>query len=902
MKMTVGIQRVPPWAKVLAIVACVALAASFASCGGGGGTSTSLPSAGSSVQGTVTLAGVGLAGVTVSATPGGKSAVTGADGRYMISGLDARAYVLTPMKPGYAFTPPTRLADLASGGGMGQDFVAVPAPPRVSGRILNAQGGGFPGATVTLTPGGQTAVTLANGSYDIKDVTNGDYTVTPSLAGWTFTPASRNVTVSGLDVVVDDFIATAAGGGHSVSGSVLESGSPLAGVKVALSPGGLSATTSAAGAYTIPGVADGTYTAVPSLDAYTFAPAFLSVSVLGADVAGVNFDAIPPGGGHAVSGTVTESGVGSAGVILTLTPGGAAAITGADGKFSITGVADGSYTLTPSKSGLAFTPTSRAVSVSGADVTGQDFTAAPAQYAVSGTVTLSGSGLAGVALTLTPGGLTATTASDGTYTITGVDSGAYTLKPSLTGYSFAPALRSVDVNNADVTGQDFAATLSTFTVFGTITNKADGSGLAGALITVTPGGWSAASVTDGLYGVPGVPDGTYTLTPTKAGYSFAPPTRSVTVADADVPAMDFVGTPDGVANTPWPKFHRDAGNSGLSSYVGAQTNGVKWTNNTGRAVWTSPAIATAGDPAVPAVFVGNEAGDLYALKTTDGTKVWQFASGHMMWSSPAVSPDAVVYFGSEDENVYAVNTVDGGQRWAHATGGMVEGSPAIASDGTIYIGSEDFKLYALNPADGSEKWTYAATSSVRSAPAIGADGTVYVGSLDGGVYALNPADGGLKWFQSLGGQVRSSPSIAADGTIYIGSDSGSVYALDPADGGVKWTAAIGAFVRSSPAIGADGTVYFGAANGNVYALNPVDGGVKWTAPLGTWVDSSPAIGADGTIYIGSLNGTVCALNPADGSTKWFYATAGGVLSSPAIDSDGTVYVGSWDGNVYAFSP
>lgn len=901
MKNSDGIRRVLPRVSEIALALCFALIIGLASCGhGGGGSNVMFPSSGS-VVGTITLSGAGLAGVTVTATPGGKSAVTGADGRYMLGGLDNRAYVLTPMKPGYAFTPPTRLADLATTGGYGMDFTATPMPPSVSGRVLNAQGGGFAGVTVTLAPGGATT-TLINGTYEFKNVANGNYTVTPSLAGWTFTPVSRNVTVNGLDVTVGDFVAAAAGGGHSISGTVLESGAPLTGVKLTLSPSGLSALTSATGTFSIPGVADGSFTITPSLDGYSFTPASLGVSVAGADVAGVNFDAIPPGGGHSISGTVTQGGFGVAGVVLTLMPGGAVALTGADGKFTISGLADGSFTLTPSRAGLAFTPTNRSVTVSGANVTGQDFTATPAKYSVSGTVLVSGTGLAGVTMTLTPGSLTATTAADGTYTITGVDAGTYTLKPTLTGYSFAPSLRTVNVSGADVTGQDFAATLNTFTVFGAVTNKSDGSGLAGVLLTITPGPHAASSVTDGIYGVSGVPDGSFTLTPTKPGYSFNPPTRAVTVADADVPAMDFVGTRDGLADTPWPKFHADAGNTGLSSHIGAQTNTVKWTNATGRAIWTSPAIATAGDPAIPAVFIGNEIGTLFALKTTDGTEIWHFATNHMMWASPAVGADGVVYFGSEDKSVYALNTKDGSQRWVHATGDMVESSPAIASDGTIYVGSEDFKVYALNAADGTEKWTYATLSPVRCGPAIGVDGTVYVGSLDGNVYALNPADGSLKWSKAVGGAVRTSPSIAADGTIYVGSDGGIFYALNPADGSTKWSAIIGTFVRSSPAIGADGTVYFGAASGGVFALNPLDGTVKWSISLGTWVDSSPAVGADGTVYIGSLSGTFFALNPADGSVKWFYATGGGVLSSPAIDSDGTVYVGSWDGALYAFSP
>jgi hypothetical protein len=47
--------------------------------------------------------------------------------------------------------------------------------------------------------------------------------------------------------------------------------------------------------------------------------------------------------------------------------------TAGDGTYSLTGLADGSYTVTPSLAGRVFTPTSTAVTISGANATGKDF-------------------------------------------------------------------------------------------------------------------------------------------------------------------------------------------------------------------------------------------------------------------------------------------------------------------------------------------------------------------------------------------------------------------------------------------------------------------------------------------------------------------------------------------------
>ena len=81
----------------------------------------------------------------------------------------------------------------------------------------------------------------------------------------------------------------------------------------------------------------------------------------------------------------------------------------------------------------------------------------PDTYSVSGTITnASGTGISGV--TVSNGTVSATTSSSGAYTLNGLANGTYTLTPSLNGYTFSPASRSVTVNSANVTGVNFTGT------------------------------------------------------------------------------------------------------------------------------------------------------------------------------------------------------------------------------------------------------------------------------------------------------------------------------------------------------------------------------------------------------------------------------------------------------------
>lgn len=89
------------------------------------------------------------------------------------------------------------------------DYIQVTEPPPVyviSGQITES-GAGLDGVTVDLT-GSMTdsTVTAGGGNYSFN-VPDGDYTVTPSLAGYEFTPPYRDVPVSGADVPGQDFTA-----------------------------------------------------------------------------------------------------------------------------------------------------------------------------------------------------------------------------------------------------------------------------------------------------------------------------------------------------------------------------------------------------------------------------------------------------------------------------------------------------------------------------------------------------------------------------------------------------------------------------------------------------------------------------------------------------------------------
>jgi hypothetical protein len=160
-----------------------------------------------------------------------------------------------------------------------------------------------------------------------------------------------------------------------------------------------------------------------------------------------------------ISGSITPS---SAGAGATMSLGGSAAATtvaDASGAYTFGGLANGNYAVIPGKPGYAFSPTSRNVTINGANAAGVNFTATEAAptYTISGTVSPLAGG-AGTTLTLTGAASAIVTADvSGNYVLSGLASGSYTITPANSGYAFAPASRDVAIDNASITGVNFTA-------------------------------------------------------------------------------------------------------------------------------------------------------------------------------------------------------------------------------------------------------------------------------------------------------------------------------------------------------------------------------------------------------------------------------------------------------------
>jgi len=383
---------------------------------------------------------------------------------------------------------------------MGQTFTTATATLDLLAWISDPDGSTV--STVTLYTGNPAAGTGSPASAAMTSAGDGSYTATVTVPATGSAYYYVYATLANGGELFSAPIWVSRGGTtptYSISGNAGTSGATVA-------AGSGSATSDAAGAYTISGLLSGTYTVTPSKSGCTFSPASQSVTIGTANVTGKSFTATCGGGDVALTSGVPLTGQSvakSAWKYYSITvPSGATSLvlatTGATGDVDI-------YT----KSGAKPTSSSyacRPYSSSGNETCTHSSPAAgtwwigvygyaAASFTVTGTVTTgtptySISGSAGTSgATVTAGTRSATSDTAGAYTVSGLAAGTYTVTPAKSGCTFSPASASVTITTANVTGRSFTATCGggAVTLF---TDGFEGTGWSYANVSGTTGYWT----------------------------------------------------------------------------------------------------------------------------------------------------------------------------------------------------------------------------------------------------------------------------------------------------------------------------------------------------------------------------------------------------------------------------
>lgn len=267
----------------------------------------------------------------------------------------------------------------------------------------------------------------------------------------------------------------------------------------------------------------------------------------------------------------------------------------------------------------------------------------------------------------------------------------------------------------------------------------------------------------------------------------------------------------------------------------------EWRFLAGGPINTIPVVTPAGR-----VVFGADDGFLYALDR-QGRIAWQYRTAARPVGAIALREepyqlkdnrrvrlgDSLVYCVSRDGVVHALRETDGSPIWSYATGSPAHAGPSV--EGAVVVaGNEDGKIVALNAKSGRPAWSANVSGAVLAAPA-GVDGRVYLACDTGVVASVALATGKVLWETRLCGPISSPCVPTSGGYVVVTCQAGMVYALRRSDGRPVWGRNV------------DGTVTAGASLiGSRLVLATADGKVQALTPGGKWqVDAPPTTVAAG---------------------------------------------------------
>lgn len=482
------------------------------------------------ISGVVLEGNEGVSGVKV--TIGSVEIYTDNYGRFSLSNLTSKSYVIIPSKDGYVITPSALFVNLTNN--ITNIIFSAKGTYTIYGTILRD---GMPVSGVRVMAGIYSGITDDFGNYKIESVSPKSHRITPFKENLNFDPPYYDITVT-RDVFSVNYVALKS---ISVTGYVYRI-NPINGTTNGVVTNvlmtatnhykgisgsnslNLQVVTDTNGSFIITNLNEGEVVITPINDRYKFTPAQTNI-VITNDLVAVYFLGSKL---YDVSGYVRYNGEGLSNVIVD--SGFTSVNTDTSGYFSINRVEGTNITLTPALTGYRFEPNSISI-IPNESSTNLLFTAYGSLF-INGSVIRNNAGVPGVNIIINDSLII--TGNDGSFNLQDLTPGLYSITPYLPGYIFVPQSVLTNLTSAGVT-LNFVS-YKTYNVSGRVTDGMTGI----ANVTITCGNSTTVTDNNGYYTLINIPEGTNTITATHPNYQFSPVTVLV---ESNLANVNFAATP-----------------------------------------------------------------------------------------------------------------------------------------------------------------------------------------------------------------------------------------------------------------------------------------------------------------------------------------------------------------------
>jgi outer membrane protein assembly factor BamB len=385
------------------------------------------------------------------------------------------------------------------------------------------------------------------------------------------------------------------------------------------------------------------------------------------------------------------------------------------------------------------------------------------------------------------------------------------------------------------------------------------------------------------------------------------------------------------AQAHWTQFRAHASNNAI---VGGRLS-THWIAHTDGRISASPTFADG------IVYLGTNAGTLYAIRARDGRVVWKHHVANALMSAPLLykgmvivgegnedtphpNGDAPVHVGTGESALLAFDQHTGAIRWVTGLRGSGMPTPAIVH-GVLVHHDGSGRITGMDPMTGRLLYERNLRSIASMSAALPIDDKSFVtsGVLYNAVWRVDARTGHVEWrssaFPKEASGIGDCP-MAGDGARifgdYIVPDGSSTlsplgqraqehaYALDAQTGALLWDVPLqsGPLPINNQAgipVVDRGVVYVGGSTAPwVNAIDAKTGHVIWSKQIYGPVKGALVVKA-GVLYFGDLGGYLWALNARDGAQLGMKSLPTSFNVGSPIVVGNTLIIGSMTGSVYA---
>jgi outer membrane protein assembly factor BamB len=222
--------------------------------------------------------------------------------------------------------------------------------------------------------------------------------------------------------------------------------------------------------------------------------------------------------------------------------------------------------------------------------------------------------------------------------------------------------------------------------------------------------------------------------------------------------------------------------------------------DTGRTRWRSPfpgrLVTVTWDNGW--LLCSNDAGDLAALRATDGELLWRATLGAPLVAPPAAGLDRV-YVAIEGGQLLSLELATGHRSWSRQLPGRVTG--LRAADGQLIVGTTANAVFSLELESGRQRWRWRIGGDAAGAAASD-DRHVYFAARDNMLRAVDLRNGNLRWTSELTARPVGGPQVLA-GRVVVPLSS-TVGIFDPLSGKPEAQVTVAGEMGTAPHLRVDG--------------------------------------------------------------------------------------------------